>query len=248
VLLLSLVSLATAQSPAREQLNLGVRAFRNADYAQAVQHFAEAVRLDPESVTARLYLGTGYMSQYIPGAQHTENLRMFDLAVEQFQAVLERDVTSAVAVASLGSLYYNNKNFDDAKRWYEKLTTLNADSKEAWYTLGVIAWSKWYPVYSAARAKAGMKPQDPGPIVDKNIRQDLKTRFGPMIEEGMRNLEHALQLDPEYDDAMAYMNLLVRERADLLDAAAEYAKEIDAADKWVQKALATKKKKAESPR
>ncbi len=44
---------------------------------------------------------------------------------------------------------------------------------------------------------------------------------------------------------MAYMNLLIRERADLAESADEYKKEIEVADNWVQKALDTKKIKAE---
>jgi len=44
---------------------------------------------------------------------------------------------------------------------------------------------------------------------------------------------------------MAYENLLVRERADLADSKEEYEKQIKVADDWVQKALATKKAKAE---
>ena len=43
---------------------------------------------------------------------------------------------------------------------------------------------------------------------------------------------------------MAYMNLLIRERADLADTSDAYKKEIEVADNWVQKALETKKLKA----
>ncbi len=47
---------------------------------------------------------------------------------------------------------------------------------------------------------------------------------------------------------MAYMNLLIRERADLLDDPDEYKKQIEIADGWVQKALDTKKlKQARQP-
>ena len=43
---------------------------------------------------------------------------------------------------------------------------------------------------------------------------------------------------------MAYMNLLIRERADLADTPEEYKKEVETADNWVQKTLDTKKIKA----
>ena len=44
---------------------------------------------------------------------------------------------------------------------------------------------------------------------------------------------------------MAYMNLLIRYRADLLDTPAEYKKSVEEADNWVQKTLDTQKKNAE---
>ena len=62
-----------------------------------------------------------------------------------------------------------------------------------------------------------MKPEDPGPIKDKKVHEELKAKWGPIIEDGITQSEEALQIDPEYDDAMAYVNLLTRERADLAD-------------------------------
>jgi hypothetical protein len=111
--------------------------------------------------------------------------------------------------------------------------------------MGFIAWSKWYPVYGTARANLGMKQEDPGPIKDKKVKEELKQKYGPVIEGGLQALDKALQINPDYDDAMAYENLLVRERADLTDTKEEYDKQIKVADDWVQKALAKKKEKAE---
>src|SRR5207248_4978999 len=91
----------------------------------------------------------------------------------------------------------------------------------------------------------GMKQEDPGPIKDKKTKEQLKTQYGSVIDGGLAALDKALQVDPEYDDAMAYENLLIRERADLMDSKDEYEKQIKIADDWVQKALATKKIKAE---
>jgi antirestriction protein len=89
-----------------------------------------------------------------------------------------------------------------------------------------------------------MKPEDPGPLKDKKVREELKAKYGSVIQEGIDSLDKALQVDPEYDEAMAYMNLLVRERADLADSQDQYKKEVETADNWVQKTLDTKKKKA----
>jgi len=122
---------------------------------------------------------------------------------------------------------------------------LDPNNPVPFYSLGFIAWSKWYPAYGTARAKLGMKQEDPGPIKDKKVKEELKAQYGPVIDAGLQALDKSLQIDPEYDDAMAYENLLIRERADLMDSKEEYEKQIQIADDWVQKALATKKIKAE---
>jgi Tfp pilus assembly protein PilF len=230
---------------ARDNLNKGVQAYKSAQYSQAVERFETAVKLDPNFPTARLYLAMAYYSQYIPGAESPENQQMADRALAEFQKVLEQKPNDDVATQSIASLYYNQKKYDQAEEWYKKAIALNPKNKEAYYTLGVISWSKWYPAYGTARAKLGMHPEDPGPIKDKKVKEELKTKYLPVVNEGIQNLEKALEIDKEYDDAMAYMNLLVRERADLDDTSDEYKKDIETADNWVQKTLQTKKIKAE---
>jgi TonB family protein len=194
------------------------------------------------------------MSQYIPGSDSPENLEYAARAESEFDQVLQMDPRNVVAMASLASLSYNQatgkdidrkiRKLDEAKAWYEKLLAIDPRNKEAYYTLGVIAWSKWYPAYSEARAKLGLRPEAPGPLPNLAVRDDLRSRYSPMLEEGISNLTKALEIDPMYDDAMAYMNLLIRERADLRDTVQEYQQDVATADQWVHKTLETKRAKA----
>jgi tetratricopeptide (TPR) repeat protein len=103
----------------------------------------------------------------------------------------------------------------------------------------------FYPVWLQARNKLGMRPDEPGPLKDKKVRTELREKYMTLIEDGIQNLKKALEIDPEYDDAMAYLNLLHRERADLHDDVAMYKKDIDEADMWINKTLETRKIKAE---
>jgi len=242
---MALLGTGCAKLKARDQLNKGVQAFKNAQYTTAVDHFKTAVELDPTYTVSRLYLAIAYMNQYIPGAESPENMQMAKAAMDEFTKVLEADPKNSLAIGYIANLYLNQKKWDEAKQWNERLISVEPNNKEAYYSLGFITWSKWYPEYGKARAELGMKPEDPGPIKDKKVKAQLKEQYGPMIDEGLKNLDKALQLDPEYDDAMAYVNLLTRERADLMDTPEEYKKEIEIADNWIQKALAAKKAKAE---
>lgn len=252
---LALFSTGCEKLKARDNLNKGVQAFKSAKYNNAVEHFKEAVRLDPEFPTARLYLATAYMSQYIPGADSEENMQNARAAEQEFLKVLEKDPDNALAIESIASLHYNQaqggtieqktKKLDEAAQWYTKLASVDPKNKTSRYSLGVITWAKWYPKLMEARNKLGMKPEDPGPIKDKKVKAELRDQWLQPVNEGIKNLEQALEIDPEYDEAMAYMNLLIRERADLAETPEQYKKEIEVADNWVQKALDTKKIKAE---
>ena len=76
---------------------------------------------------------------------------------------------------------------DQAEDWNQKVIALNPKDKEAYYTLGVIAWTKWYPIYGAARAKLSMKPEDPGPIKDKKVKEELKAQYLPLVNDGIED-------------------------------------------------------------
>jgi tetratricopeptide (TPR) repeat protein len=240
----------------RDRLNKGIQSYKSARYADAVEFFKEAVDLDPSNLNGRLFLATAYMSQYIPGADSPDNLQLAKQAKEEFMKVLENHPNDTTALASLASLSYQQassmpdlvqklKKLDESKEWYLKLISADPQNKEGFYSLAVIDWMKWYAAWMKARADLGMKPEEPGPLKDKKVKAELKEKYAAVVDDGMKNLDKALQIDKDYDDAMAYMNLLIREKADLEDTPEAYKADVEKADVWVQKALDTKKMKAQ---
>lgn len=255
VLALSLLGTACEKLRARDNLNRGVAAFKSAKYAEAVKFFQEAVESDPDFAEARLYLATAYRSQYIPGAESEDNKQLAKKAMEEFQKVYAKNPKSILAIQSIASLHYDEaqgqtaledkfKKMDEAKEWHQKLLVIDPKAKESYYTLGVIAWAKTYPVRKKARIELKMKDEDPGPIKDKKVRETLKARNTPIVDEGIEAMRKAIEIDPEYDDAMAYLNLLLREKADIADTVDENKKFSSEADSWVAKAVEAKKIKA----
>jgi tetratricopeptide (TPR) repeat protein len=241
---------------ARDNLNKGVQAFKNAKYADAVEFFQKAIDLDPTYPTARVYLATAYVSQYIPGAESPENVAYAQKAEENFKIVLQENPKDTGALKALASLAFQQANgaptteekmkrLDKAAGWYQKLADTDPNEREAFYSLGVIAWAKFYPAWMAARNKLNMSADAPGPLKDKKVRAELEAEYGEVIGKGMKSLERALEIDKEYDEAMAYLNLLYRERADLSADEAGYKKDTEAADQWMTKTLETRKIKAE---
>ena len=120
-----------------------------------MDNFKTAIALDPTNPNARLYLATAYMSQYIPGAESPENQQLAEQAKKEFIKVLGNDPNDKTALASLASLAFNQagsltgdakmEKLDEAKEWNLKLIQADPKNKEAYYSLGVIAWVKWYP-------------------------------------------------------------------------------------------------------
>ena len=229
---------------ARDQLNKGVLAYKNAKYEEAINHFQQAVQLDPTLLNARLYLATAFAQQYIPGADAPDNNKMAEQAIDQYKEVLQRDPKNVNSVKGIAYLYLQMKQFDKAKEFYRKATELDPNDPEPYYSVAVIDWTQTYQPRMEERAKLGLKSEEP--LKDKKVCAALKEKNASNIQEGIDNLNKALQLRPDYDDAMAYMNLMYRERADVTcDDPAARAADLKTADEWVDKTLAVKKAKAE---
>lgn len=229
---------------ARDQLNKGVHAYKAGRYEQAIEHFRNSTELDPSLINARLYLATAYAQQYIPGLETEDNLRMAQAAIDAYRDVLEHDPGNINSVKGIASLNFQMKEFDEAKKYYRRVMDLDPNDPEPYYSVAVISWTSSYQPRMERRAELGLRQDEP--LRDRKVCEQLRTEQSDNIQEGMTMLERALQLRPDYDDAMAYMNLLYRERADIQcgDPAAR-AEDLKTADEWVDKTMATKRAKAE---
>lgn len=250
VLLALLSAVGCEKLRARDQINKGVQAYKNAKYEEAIEHFKNAVQLDPTLLNARLYLATAYMQQYIPGADSPENNRYAEQAIDEFKKVLDANPPKEqkiLAYKGIASLYFNMKKMDEAKKYHEEVAALDPNDPEVYYSIAVIDWTQAYQPRLEARAKLGIKPTDT--TINKKDCADLLKAISAnqaVVEDGIAKLSKAIELRPDYDDAMAYLNLMYRERADLeCDNADARSKDLKNADDWVDKTMATKKAKAE---
>ena len=221
---------------ARMSLNKGVQAFSAGDFVRAADLFEEASTLDEELKDARVYLAYSTMMQYQPGAEYQENIDIANKALDGFKAVLGDDPENLTALQSIASLYFQMKEMDQAKDWHHRVLEKQPENKESHYTIGVICWTQSYEPRLQFRADIGMQRED---------LQGVAGEVVPVIEEGLAALEQAIEIDPDYDDAMAYVNLLYREKADFSETDQEHDQLLAQADEWVQKALDTRKRKAE---
>jgi len=241
----------------RDHLNQGVQAYKNGKYAEAVKQFKQAVELDPSSQNAQLYLATSYFIQWIPGAENPDNIKNHDMAAQEFGDVLKKEPSNPIALAMMASMAYNSAQggtpeqkaaaLEEAKRWNLKRIEANPKDAEPYYYLGVIDWSKAYTPIQTARVQLKMASTEPGPIKDAKVRADMQQKYGADIDDGIGNLRKCLDLDKENDDAMTYINLLLRKKADLEDSPDAAKADIAQAEDWANKSIDTKKMKASRP-
>ena len=152
---------------ARDQLNKGVLAYKNAKYEEAINHFQQAVELDPTLLNARLYLATAFAQQYIPGADAPDNNKFAEQAIDQYKEVLQRDPKNVNSVKGIAYLFLQMKKFNDAKDYYRKATDLDPNDPEPYYSVAVIDWTQTYQPRMEERAKLGLKPEEP--LKDKKV-------------------------------------------------------------------------------
>jgi len=243
---------------ARDLLNKGVGAFKNGQYDSAIEFFKEARDLDPTLMNARLYLATAYASQYIPGAPSDANMKLGNQAIAEFKDVLGIDPNNLSAIDGIGSIVfqmagtpYDPKKFEESKTYHQKHIELKPNDPEPYYWVGVIDWTLAFRANNEMRAeynknniKKQVKDTEPLP---PSIRPDYTTKYGTLVDEGIADLQKAIQLRPDYDDAMAYLNLLYRRKADMVETAEERDALLKQADDLVDKVKEVKQKRAEQP-
>jgi Tfp pilus assembly protein PilF len=246
------------QRQAREALNKGVQDFKNAQYEEATRDFLRAKQLDPKFLNARLYLATTYASQHIPGAPGEENIRIGHAATEEFRGVLSLEPQNISAIDGLGSLLFQMAGepfdpdlFQESKSYHQKHIYLRPTDPEPYYWIGVIDWTLAFRANGLLRAQynlsvRGRQLSEAAPL-PPDLRDEYVRGYGAPIDEGIESLNHAISIKPDYDDAMAYLNLLYRRKADTVASESEREQLIKMADDLIDKVKDIKQKRAELP-
>ncbi len=223
---------------ARDELNKGVRAYKAAQYESAIEHFKRAIELDPSLLNARIYLATAYASQFVPGSPSEENKQLALSAIQEFEQVLEKDPNNTVALGYIASLYYGlgqgEKTLDGIRGYFEKskefrrkLIQIAPQEAEHYYSIGVLDWALCYRANEETRLPLKLRPDEPLPA---KVRKELADKNGALADEGVEMLEKAIEVNPKYLDAIAYLNLIYRQKADLAETPQEREHYLDLAD------------------
>ena len=228
---------------ARDQLNKGVEAYKSAHYEEAIGHFQKATELDPSLPMAKSYLATALAQNVVPGLTSPENLKNAQQAISIFQEVLAKEPNDVNSLKNIASIYFSIKNFDQAKDFQKKVLSADPKDPEAAYTIGVIDWTLAHENTLKALASVNMNDDGEGNSkAPKKVLQEIKDKNTPLVTEGLQYLNQAIANRANYDDAMSYLNLTYRRKADTdYDNPSEVKADVAAAKDWSSKAMGTRK-------
>jgi tetratricopeptide (TPR) repeat protein len=246
------------QIQARDALNTGVQAFKNGQYEDAISDFVRAKQLDPQLLNARLYLATAYASQYIPGAPSEENRRKGQAAIAEYRDILTFQPDNLSAIDGIGSLLFqmagqpfDPDKFAESKSFHHKHSQIRPQDPEPYYWVGVIDWTLSFHAdrelrahfNQYARESEQLGEADPLPV---GPREEYRQEYDTVIGEGIESLKRAIEIRPDYDDAMAYLSLLYRRKAVAVSFKSERAELTAVADDLLDKIKEIKQKRMDS--
>jgi tetratricopeptide (TPR) repeat protein len=228
---------------ARNQLNKGVEAYKQAKYEEAIDHFQKAVSLDPTYPMTRLYLATAYAQQVVPGLDTPENEKTAQMAIDGFNEVLREHPDDITSLKQIAALKYDLKKFGEARDWQLKVLQADPKDAEAAYTIGVVDWTQAYQNAVHALQSANLQDDGQGNAkMPKPVCKTIQDENTQLVDDGLKYLQMAVNLRSNYDDAMQYLNLMYRRKADL-DCGNDSDRKADLAQAqdWVQKAMGARK-------
>ena len=162
----------------------------------------------------------GFYLSFLTSSDHKEK------ALEYMKAELDKNPTNVALISQIADMHLKSGDFVSALQYLEKRAALEPDNKEAWYTIGVSCWARSY---------------HGGLMVAPDERRDV-------VDKGIAALDKALSIEPNYFDALSYINLLYREKGKYLATVQQNMEAGEAfmkADEYLKKAMEVRKGQAQ---
>lgn len=237
---------------ARVELKKANALYQQESYSKALPQFQRGIELDPGATFAWRSVGLTALALYRPGDADKQNREYERIAIDAFEKYLEDYPDDSRVHEYLLTMYVNSKQYDKALAYIDqqmqatpekagelegmKVNILTQSGRleqaaqlaqrvprerrpEILYTVGVSAWDKSFH----------------DPSLDPVTREKL-------VDLGLGSIKQALEIRPEYFEAMVYYNLLFREKAKLVTDPFQRQTYIDQATEWQKKAVELRKK------
>jgi len=174
----------------------------------------------------------------------------FQQLESMYLETLEKDPNDRKSIHALIQVYVRSERWDDALKWTLERARLEPSDPEAHYAAGVL-------IHDLLFRKGGSGPNasfDPrlGPesqqqqqFAEGDVQGAERVRLADL---GLRHLDRALAIRPGFGEAMAYENLLHRQKAiAFLEAPERWQEQMNAAESWRKRATAQGEANQETP-
>jgi tetratricopeptide (TPR) repeat protein len=205
-----------ASQEVTDSINAGAALLRAGRFAEAVPNFQKAIRFDPANERAHLDLGVTYAAQVVPNLDTPENMRMAALAIAEFDIVLKAHPENLIALSQAAYVYRNIKQLDKSKALEQRTLAIDPSDSAANYAIGVIDWMQAHTNAIKILSAENLTDDAQGNIkLSHDSCEAMRTANADLIDDAIAHLNRAIELNPNYADAMVYLNLIYRRRADL---------------------------------
>jgi tetratricopeptide (TPR) repeat protein len=226
-------------------MDAGVASFKDAHYDEAVANFSKATQLEPGNQKAHLYLGTTYAYQVVPNLETHENLHTASSALAEFDIVLKSHPNDLTALKQEATVYRHIKQFDQAEALEKRVITIDPRDADAFYAIGFTDWMQAYKNAVAILATEGLTDAGVGnPNLSRAGCDALIAKNKALVDEGIASLTRAIELKPDFDDAMQYLQLTYRRHADFqCGDPTGISADLKLVEEWSKKAMEARKEK-----
>lgn len=236
---------------ARIELNKGNKHYKNEKYKDALYQFQRGLQLDPSLKFAWRSVALSAMTLYRPGVEDKENQGYAETAIDAFKKYLVAYPDDQKAQEFLIGTYVNAGKYDEVLKYLSSQVKANpGDLKSHKAIVSIyLRTQRIKEAYEWVRSHIPNADAEPYYLVsvycwdkafrDATITPEVRSEF---VEIGLAAADKALQLQPEYFEAMVYTNLLYREKAKLQTDEAQKQQYFDKAEEYRTKAMALREK------
>ena len=166
----------------------------------------------------------------------------FATLAEMYEERYAANPKDSQAVATLMQVYSKWEKMDEALKWYQVNLDLRPTDAEAFYAAGTFIYNQLL-IKGGAGDKQMWDPR-PGAInanPPPEFREDdiQGQQRIDLAEAGIKYLEKAVELRPTYTDAMAYINLLWRQKSfAYFNQPTEWQAAVNKSEEWARKTMA----------
>lgn len=245
-----LVLVGCQKVQARVELKKGNAYYKNETYREALEQFQKGLRLDPGATFAWRSVGLTAMALYRPGVEGEQNEAYAQTAIDAFEKYLRaypRDVKVEEYLITV--LISAGRHEQALQRLEQKARTKPGDQSVEQAIIATLIKANRLED-ALARARRAPRP-DPTTLYSIGVAAWARSYSDPMldyqaraqvVEVGLDATKQALDVKPDYFEAMAYYNLLFREKAKLATDPLEAQKWFALAEEWTQKAIALRER------